>query len=76
MDCKWPKLTFCSEIPLFYSFESVVFQVQVSMKSKSPEVTIQSFIGIRGQQPWLHTFNCYSTPFIGTNLVTPSDLFW
>ncbi len=21
MDCKWPKLAFCSEIPLFYSFE-------------------------------------------------------
>ncbi len=21
MDCKWPKLTFYSEIPLFYSFD-------------------------------------------------------
>ncbi len=21
MDCKWPKLAFCSEIHLFYSFE-------------------------------------------------------
>ncbi len=21
IDCKWPKLTFSSEIPLFYSFE-------------------------------------------------------
>ncbi len=28
----------------------VVFQVQVRMKSQSPEVTILSFIGIRGQQ--------------------------
>ncbi len=23
MDCKWPKLAFCSEIPLFYSFEVI-----------------------------------------------------
>ncbi len=21
IDCKWPKLAFCLEIPLFYSFE-------------------------------------------------------
>ncbi len=31
MDCKWPKLAFCSEIPLFYSFEFYGrFTLQVS----------------------------------------------
>ncbi len=35
MDCKWPKLAFCSEIPLFYSFErwSKYFAAGKQMKS-------------------------------------------
>ncbi len=70
MDCKWPKLAFCSEIPPFYSFERWSKYLQLGKRWKIDKLVLQ-FNGCFALQvfepvTWLKAIHTY-----GAN-----DLFW
>ncbi len=61
MDCKWPKLAFCSEISLFYSFERWSKYLRLGNRWKI-DTLVQQFYGCFALQvfepvTWLKTIN-------------------
>ncbi len=61
MDCKWPELAFCSEIPVFYSFERWSKYLRLGNRWKI-DTLVQQFYGCFALQvfepvTWLKTIN-------------------